>query len=303
VKDRDCPIFLDSLKEKYPGESENNVYDHFVGCLFGDGGDRKHFIGRLVHHFMTSLNIQTVEELKEPLIRYRVAMPEDHRRFLDALQNIVNNEVIESPNVQHLEFKGQKMFVSVFEVFESDPKSFLPTDAYRMFETSEDGARVICDHIGRMTDGFLLKTYDRLFSPRMGSVFDYERRLVPENGRRQECPRLRYFPNAQLFDPATPARRRALNANASPFKKEPGQKQEGGKEDHGQSKGTRLLTRPARKIRFEAIPNPLPPRHFGRRPVKMKMRHDKLSAHSRSANSPCNPPAGQSLLKFCRARL
>src|SRR5208337_957737 len=103
--------------------------------------------------------------------------------------------------------------------------------------------------------------------------------------------------------PATPARRCALNSNASPFKKEPGQKQEGGKEDHGQSKGTRLLTRSARKIGFKTVPKPLPPRHFRRRPVKMKMRHDKLSAHSRSANSPCNPPAGQSLLKFCRARL
>jgi hypothetical protein len=32
--------------------------------------------------------------------------------------------------------------------------------------------RVICDHVAGMTDDFLLKTYDRLFSPRMGSVFD-----------------------------------------------------------------------------------------------------------------------------------
>ena len=32
--------------------------------------------------------------------------------------------------------------------------------------------RVICDHISGMTDQFLLKTYERLFSPRMGSVFD-----------------------------------------------------------------------------------------------------------------------------------
>ncbi|MER8732709.1 hypothetical protein NKH28_23220 [Mesorhizobium sp. M1227] len=31
---------------------------------------------------------------------------------------------------------------------------------------------MICDHISGMTDAFLLKTYDRLFSPRMGSVFD-----------------------------------------------------------------------------------------------------------------------------------
>jgi dGTPase len=31
---------------------------------------------------------------------------------------------------------------------------------------------VICDYVAGMTDGFLLKTYNRLFSPGMGSVFD-----------------------------------------------------------------------------------------------------------------------------------
>lgn len=31
---------------------------------------------------------------------------------------------------------------------------------------------VICDHIADMTDAFLLKTYERLFTPRMGSVFN-----------------------------------------------------------------------------------------------------------------------------------
>ncbi|MEY9365313.1 dGTP triphosphohydrolase [Bradyrhizobium yuanmingense] len=73
--------------------------------------------------------------------------------------------------VQHLEFKGQKLVVSVFEAIQSDPKSLLPADAYARFPIRED-VRAICDYVAGMTDNFLLKTYDRLFSPRMGSVFD-----------------------------------------------------------------------------------------------------------------------------------
>jgi len=75
-------------------------------------------------------------------------------------------------SVQHLEFKGQKIVVSVFEALSSESKSFLPVDTLKRYQTSEEPTRVVCDHIASMTDAFLLKTYDRLFSPRMGSVFD-----------------------------------------------------------------------------------------------------------------------------------
>jgi dGTPase len=172
IMEGNCPTFLDALKAKYPNETQNNVYENFVMGLFGDGGLRKRFIGRLVHHFMTCLSIETIEDFKEPMIRYRAVMATQQRQFLDALQALVVNEVINSPNVQHLEFKGQKMVVSVFEAFQSDPKAFLPSDAYQDFAKADNDPRVICDHVAGMTDGFLLKTYDRLFSPRMGSVFD-----------------------------------------------------------------------------------------------------------------------------------
>lgn len=64
------------------------------------------------------------------------------------------------------------MVVAVFETLRSEPESFLPADAYDAFEASGKDPRTICDYVAGMTDHFLLKTYDRLFSPRMGSVFD-----------------------------------------------------------------------------------------------------------------------------------
>jgi dGTPase len=42
----------------------------------------------------------------------------------------------------------------------------------KLSKESEEPTRVIRDHIAGMTDTFLLKTYDRPFSRRMGSVFD-----------------------------------------------------------------------------------------------------------------------------------
>jgi dGTPase len=84
----------------------------------------------------------------------------------------VAEEVIFSPNVQQLEFKGQTMVVAVFEVLASEPKSFLPTATYQRYRDDGNDPRVLCDHVASMTDSFLLKTYDRLFSPRMGSIFD-----------------------------------------------------------------------------------------------------------------------------------
>ena len=54
----------------------------------------------------------------------------------------------------------------------TEPEAFLPRGTFALFERDGGDIRVICDHIAGMTDGFLLKTYERLFSPRMGSVFD-----------------------------------------------------------------------------------------------------------------------------------
>ena len=167
-----CPSFLDALKEKYPGESKNDVFGQMVDGLFGDSGTRKRFVSRLVHHFITAAEFEVYEIFSEPLVRYRVRLKKPQRDFLKALKDLVASEVILSPSVQHLEFKGQTMVVSVFEALQADPKRLLPRDAYAKFDASGGDLRVICDHVAGMTDAYLLRTYERLFSPRMGSVFD-----------------------------------------------------------------------------------------------------------------------------------
>lgn len=167
-----CKSFLDYLSERYPGEFSNDIYSDFIRRLFGSGNSRKQFIGRLVGYFITNVKINEFDQFEEPLIRFRADLPENHKRLMKSLKMFVYNRVIRSAKVQHLEYKGQNMVVSVYDVIASDPKAYLPEDAYKRYVESCDGDRAICDHIAGMTDSFLMRTYDRLFSPRMGSVFD-----------------------------------------------------------------------------------------------------------------------------------
>ena len=147
-------------------------YDGFVRCLFDRGGTRKRAVGRLVHMFLRAVEVAVDREFEEPLLAHTARLDGEHALLLGAFQALVVAEVIESPRVQHFEFKGQRMVVAVFEAMASDPARLLPTEARRRFDASADPQRVLCDHVSAMTDGALLKAYERLFSPRVGSVFD-----------------------------------------------------------------------------------------------------------------------------------
>lgn len=172
IPEEECTGFLDALKERYPHEFGNQVYEGLVAALVGDGNRRKRFVNRMIHHFVTHCRIEVDDAFETPLLRYRAALPAPQSRFLSALKDAVAKRVIRSAEVQQLEFKGQNMVVAVFEALSSDPNALLPEKTRERYHASRNPPRVICDHIAGMTDTFLLKTYERLFSPRMGSVFD-----------------------------------------------------------------------------------------------------------------------------------
>lgn len=173
VEAEECLSFLES-----PGMARDAKklgkcpFDLLVDGLFGPSGRRKQLISRAVGYLINSVVLQEDSGFDHPLLKFRVAMPKGPHAFLRQLRNIVDAQVIRSANVQHLEFKGQQMVVAVFEALLSEPRSFLPADAYAAFDAAGKDPRAICDYVAGMTDHFLLKTYDRLFSPRMGSVFD-----------------------------------------------------------------------------------------------------------------------------------
>lgn len=165
-----CAGLLSAVAERPLTDDGSAPYDSLIGSLFGAPAMRKRAIGRLVHHFLRAVEIVEDLEFEHSLLRNRAMLPAEPRDLLDALQALVVADVIESPRVQQLEFKGQRMVVAVFEALASDPRHLLPTQALAEYETV--GTRAICDYVASMTDGTLLKSYERLFSPRMGSLFD-----------------------------------------------------------------------------------------------------------------------------------
>src|SRR5690606_10172489 len=165
-----CGVFIESLSKKYTDEPIS--YDAMVNGLFGDGGTRKRYISRLVNYFLMGTRYMEMEQFKEPLLRYRLVLDEAAGAFLGVLKRFIMEEVIRSASVQQLEFKGQGMVVSVFEAFQSDPVRLLPAEVRQRFESAGNELRVVCDFVAGMTDAHLLKTYERLFTPRMASIFD-----------------------------------------------------------------------------------------------------------------------------------
>ena len=167
----DCEAFLDSLRRKYPHEA-GDPYEAMIQALFGDGSARKHYISRLVNYFLMQARFDEIVSFEEPLLRFRLVLTEAASAFLNMLKTFIMDEVIRSASVQQLEFKGQGMVVSVFEAFQSDPDRLLPAEMRQRFDAAKGDLRVICDFVAGMTDTHLLKTYERLFAPRMGSIFD-----------------------------------------------------------------------------------------------------------------------------------
>lgn len=163
VSPSQCQGVLDYLAARYPQDYRNDVYGELIARLFGDGDRRKHQINRLLNYIIMEVRFTEFEDFSEPRLRYRATLPDPVRTFAT---------VIRSPSVQHLELKGQMMVIAVFEVMKSEPESFLPFDIQARLDGGKSALRVICDYVAGMTDAHLLRTYERLFAPRMGSVFD-----------------------------------------------------------------------------------------------------------------------------------
>ena len=147
--------------------------DFFNEKLFSESNkERKHAISKLIGYFIPSIEVYEKTEFETPLLKYQVKMSDEANSLLKLLKKFVFKNVIKRPEVQTLEYKGQQMVLSLFEVLQENPKRLLPTSTYKKYQDSTNKKRVICDYISGMTDSYATKLYHKLFSPDMGSIFD-----------------------------------------------------------------------------------------------------------------------------------
>lgn len=64
------------------------------------------------------------------------------------------------------------MVISVTQAFLLETIRLLPKGIYDHKDESQNKERAVCDYVASMTDAHLVRTYERLFSPRIESVFD-----------------------------------------------------------------------------------------------------------------------------------
>jgi len=152
-------------------------YNETTQELFGRSHMRKKAIGGLVHKFITSTYVTDsgVPSAETSLIKWNAKMDEATERLMESIKNLVLVKVIKSPNVQQLEFKGQKLVMELFAALESDPMRLLPDDGQKRFKQAsgkQEQMRAICDFIAGMTDEYATRFYEKLYHPHKGSIFD-----------------------------------------------------------------------------------------------------------------------------------
>ena len=155
---------------------EELKFDKVVDGLFGSSHERKNTIGALVNLMITNVKIvDNKSGCESVLLSKKVQLDNPIEKIRDKIFNLVLDIVIKDKNVQQLEFKGQKLIIDLFYVLESDPERFLPQQTLDKWNDAKGGTkkmRVLCDFISGMTDDYATKFYEKLFSPRKGSIFD-----------------------------------------------------------------------------------------------------------------------------------
>jgi dGTPase len=95
---------------------------------------------------------------------------------------MANDIIFESPQLQQMEHKARKV---LFDLWGSAWRNYVETDGRvirilppqigRLIdaeETKAGKARRICDWLAGLTDGMIVRTYQRLFDPQFGSIRD-----------------------------------------------------------------------------------------------------------------------------------
>ena len=116
--------------------------------------------------------------------RYRFGMEIDPAavREQKLYAKIARDLVFQSPQVCQLEHKGgfmlERLFGALYDNYIGDNAAHHPllSRAFEgeMAEATDDGvrARIICDYLAGMTDGFASRAYKRFFDPDFGSIVD-----------------------------------------------------------------------------------------------------------------------------------
>ena len=146
------------------------------------------FVGKRICQYIRSTSLERdVNFLSAASNRYAYRLRVDPaiQAESELFKKLAFDLVFLSPQLKQLEHKGSRMLRQLWKTLETryvkgeriDGQDFqlLPADTVREIEQAPDAAaraRLVCDYLAGMTDGYAARTYKRLFSPDFGSIND-----------------------------------------------------------------------------------------------------------------------------------
>ena len=146
------------------------------------------FIGKRIGSYIRSTRLEQDSNFLSGTsnrYKYRLVIDPATKAESALFKKLAFDVVFLSPQLKQLEHKGSRMLRQLWEVLETryvngeriDGQDFqlLPAETVTEIEASGDAAvraRLVCDYLAGMTDGYAARTYKRLFSPDFGSIND-----------------------------------------------------------------------------------------------------------------------------------
>ena len=146
------------------------------------------FVGKRIGRYIQATRLESDVNFlsgQSHRYRYRLAIDDAVKAESRLFKRLAFEVVFLSPQLKQLEHKGSRMLRQLWEVLGEryisggriDGQDFqlLPADtAAEIAEAPDEAsrARLVCDFLAGMTDGYAARTYKRLFSPDFGSIGD-----------------------------------------------------------------------------------------------------------------------------------
>ncbi|MDV6253017.1 anti-phage deoxyguanosine triphosphatase [Vibrio sp. EA2] len=152
------------------GDSWFEAHMDSIGQMLFSGKhhERKDAIGGMVNALLTSISIKPVDvAFTSPLLSWNACLEPQTAKALEVLKHFVSQYVIQVPQVQIVEYKGQQIIMDIFEALTAAPERLLPIHTKALWcqaDSESDKMRVIADYISAMTDSHAQKLHRQLFS-------------------------------------------------------------------------------------------------------------------------------------------
>jgi dGTPase len=162
---------------------QGRLIDEVIGAISERKAEAR--FSRKIGIFIRSTSlVERANQLSSTTHRYRLGLLVDPaiRAEADLYKRVSQDLVFDHSQLHQLERKSRMILEGIFQAFAEsylgDSNSglrLLPEGFDRVLRTKADRttqARIICDYVAGMTDGFALRTYRRLHDPEFGSIME-----------------------------------------------------------------------------------------------------------------------------------